>query len=62
MTNFAVLMDIDQEGIRFMSKEEKSVLTVFTYIGCGISLICLLITFVTYAAFKYDKCLFQACF
>ncbi|CAL1531495.1 unnamed protein product [Lymnaea stagnalis] len=50
LTSFAVLMDASP-GQR-LSKEHEDALTYITYIGCGISLACLVITVLTYGLFK----------
>ena len=49
LTNFAILMDATGKGTL---QEAATALSTITYIGCAISLLCLLITLITYASFK----------
>ena len=49
LTNFAILLDVSGKGT---PKEAALALSIVTYIGCAISLLCLLITLVTFAVFK----------
>lgn len=49
LTNFAILLDVTGEGT---PKEAALALSIVTYIGCAISLICLLITLITFGVFR----------
>ncbi|KAH9494692.1 Adhesion G-protein coupled receptor G2 [Bulinus truncatus] len=50
LTSFAVLMDTTPD--QHFSKPHEDALTYITYIGCGISLACLLLTVLTYGLFR----------
>ncbi|XP_062869688.1 adhesion G-protein coupled receptor G2-like isoform X2 [Trichomycterus rosablanca] len=50
LTSFGVLMDISRGGS--ISKLQAMILTYITYIGCGISVIFLSLTLLTYLAFE----------
>ncbi|XP_068571913.1 adhesion G-protein coupled receptor G2 [Cebidichthys violaceus] len=49
LTSFAILLDLSRE--LEISREQATILTFITYIGCGISAIFLSITLLTYLAF-----------
>ncbi|XP_022238293.1 latrophilin Cirl-like isoform X1 [Limulus polyphemus] len=49
LTNFAVLMDI--KGVK-LSVEHNMALRVITYIGCVVSVVCLLLTILTFQLFR----------
>eukprot|EP00794_Sanderia_malayensis_P014331 gene14331-15822_t len=49
MTNFAILLDVTGKGT---PKHAALALSIVTYIGCAISLICMVFTFMTYAIFS----------
>ncbi|XP_033740678.1 adhesion G-protein coupled receptor G6-like isoform X2 [Pecten maximus] len=51
LTNFALLMDIYGTG-GDLSEENKLAMSLISYIGCGISIFGLLLTLITYCAFK----------
>ncbi|KAL8620952.1 hypothetical protein ACOMHN_044099 [Nucella lapillus] len=51
LTNFALLMDVYGEGAS-LSETDKRVLSIISYIGCGVSLVSLLLTLLTYILFK----------
>ncbi|XP_012944090.1 adhesion G-protein coupled receptor G4 [Aplysia californica] len=51
LTNFALLMDVYQEGSN-LSDLDKKVLSIISYIGCGVSLFALLLTLITYSMFN----------
>uniref|UniRef100_A0A5S6QF12 Latrophilin Cirl n=1 Tax=Trichuris muris TaxID=70415 RepID=A0A5S6QF12_TRIMR len=53
LTSFAVLMDI--HGIEFPSTD-KLALTIISYFGCVISVICLAATLATFSLFKFLQC------
>ncbi|XP_065909619.1 uncharacterized protein [Dysidea avara] len=42
LTSFAVLVDVSG-GHKDISKEERSILSLVSYVGCGVSIICLLV-------------------
>ncbi|KAM4605953.1 uncharacterized protein adgrg2a [Polymixia lowei] len=50
LTSFAILMDLSREGI--IDRQQATVLTFVTYIGCGISAIFLFVTLLTYLSFQ----------
>ena len=53
LTNFAILIDEDDKvTFSLVLKEPALVLNIVTYIGCGVSLVCLLIIFLTFVVFK----------
>ncbi|XP_068456268.1 adhesion G-protein coupled receptor G2 [Clinocottus analis] len=49
LTSFAILLDLSRDTV--ISREQATILTFITYIGCGISAIFLSITLLTYLAF-----------
>ncbi|XP_054482334.1 adhesion G-protein coupled receptor G2-like [Anoplopoma fimbria] len=49
LTSFAILLDLSRQPL--ISREQATILTFITYIGCGISAIFLSITLLTYLAF-----------
>ncbi|XP_077962857.1 uncharacterized protein LOC120822437 isoform X1 [Gasterosteus aculeatus] len=49
LTSFAILLDLSRQPL--LSREQATILTFITYIGCGISSIFLSITLLTYLAF-----------
>ncbi|KAM3612761.1 uncharacterized protein V6R79_014067 [Siganus canaliculatus] len=49
LTHFAVLLDVSQGSV---SEEDSYILTVISYLGCGISSVFLGITLLTYVAFE----------
>lgn len=49
LTNFALLMDVYGASL---SETDKRVLSIISYIGCGVSLLALLLTLLTYILFK----------
>lgn len=51
LTNFALLMDVYQEGTG-LSSLDREILSYISYIGCGVSLAALLLTLATYALFR----------
>ncbi|XP_055888101.1 uncharacterized protein LOC106072137 isoform X1 [Biomphalaria glabrata] len=51
MTNFALLMDVYQSGLQ-ISELDKKILSIISYVGCGISLAALLLTLMTYTFFR----------
>ncbi|XP_031440106.1 adhesion G-protein coupled receptor G2 [Clupea harengus] len=65
LTSFAVLLDVSREGIT--DRQQATVLSFITYIGCGISAIFLSITLLTYISFEKirrdipSKILIQLC-
>nr|KAG5695015.1 hypothetical protein BaRGS_015839 [Batillaria attramentaria] len=50
LTSFAVLLDPSPEFA--LSRIHEEVLTYISYIGCGVSLVCLVLTIVTYSLFR----------
>ncbi|GFN79102.1 adhesion g protein-coupled receptor l2 [Plakobranchus ocellatus] len=53
LTNFAVLMDIS--GVE-LSEEHELALRVITFVGCIISIVCLLLAWITFTIFKNLQC------
>ncbi|CAG5131799.1 unnamed protein product [Candidula unifasciata] len=53
LTNFAVLMDVT--GVK-LSSENELALRVITFVGCVISVICLLLSWITFLVFKNLQC------
>ncbi|GFS09433.1 adhesion G protein-coupled receptor L3 [Elysia marginata] len=53
LTNFAVLMDIT--GVE-LPEEHELALRVITYVGCIISIVCLLLAWITFTIFKNLQC------
>ncbi|XP_071115301.1 adhesion G-protein coupled receptor G6-like isoform X1 [Haliotis cracherodii] len=51
LTNFALLMDVYERGAD-VSEADRVALSLISYIGCGISLLCLLLTLLTYFMFR----------
>ncbi|XP_070189273.1 adhesion G protein-coupled receptor L3-like isoform X2 [Littorina saxatilis] len=51
LTNFALLMDVFNEGAS-LSETDSKILSIISYIGCGISLLALILTLLTYCLFK----------
>ncbi|XP_060084150.1 adhesion G-protein coupled receptor G6-like [Ylistrum balloti] len=51
LTNFALLMDIYGTGGN-LSEENRLAMSLISYIGCGISIFGLLLTLITYCAFR----------
>ncbi|XP_076445246.1 uncharacterized protein LOC143283086 isoform X3 [Babylonia areolata] len=51
LTNFALLMDVYGAG-GVLSEADKKALSIISYIGCGLSLLALLLTLLTYSLFK----------
>ncbi|XP_046549118.1 uncharacterized protein LOC124259074 [Haliotis rubra] len=51
LTNFALLMDVFEEGTT-ISETDRVALSFISYIGCGLSLLCLLLTLLTYLMFR----------
>lgn len=49
LTNFAILMDVHNVEL---SKGPKFGLAFLTYAGCLVSVVCLLLAFLTFACFK----------
>ncbi|CAJ1064014.1 adhesion G-protein coupled receptor G2 [Xyrichtys novacula] len=49
LTSFAILLDLSRTPLT--SRVQATILTFITYIGCGISAICLAITLLTYLSF-----------
>ncbi|CAI5441240.1 unnamed protein product [Caenorhabditis angaria] len=49
LTHFAVLMDV--HGIE-LNETDETILIMLTYIGCGISIVCLFLTFFAYLIFS----------
>ncbi|KAM6911594.1 adhesion G-protein coupled receptor G2-like [Lycodopsis pacificus] len=49
LTSFAILLDLSRQPV--LSREQATILTFITYIGCGISAIFLSITLLTYLSF-----------
>ncbi|KAM8898958.1 uncharacterized protein AB9W97_009645 [Spinachia spinachia] len=49
LTSFAILLDLSRQPV--LSREQATILSFITYIGCGISSIFLSITLLTYLAF-----------
>ncbi|PAV82555.1 hypothetical protein WR25_26683 isoform D [Diploscapter pachys] len=49
MTHFAVLMDIYGHKL---SEADDYLLTMLTYVGCSLSIVCLLLTFICFAVFS----------
>ncbi|XP_077976979.1 adhesion G-protein coupled receptor G6-like [Glandiceps talaboti] len=54
LTNFALLVDVYDEGDQVDSVSQKA-LSIISYIGCGISLLALVVTIVTLVFFKKRK-------
>uniref|UniRef100_A0A2C9JN20 Uncharacterized protein n=1 Tax=Biomphalaria glabrata TaxID=6526 RepID=A0A2C9JN20_BIOGL len=53
LTNFALLMDVT--GVK-LSEESELALRVITYVGCIISIVCLLLSWITFMVFKNLQC------
>ncbi|XP_059142872.1 adhesion G protein-coupled receptor L3-like isoform X5 [Physella acuta] len=53
LTNFAVLMDIS--GVK-LSEENELALRVITFVGCVISIVCLMLSWTTFMVFKNLQC------
>ncbi|RUS84480.1 hypothetical protein EGW08_007776, partial [Elysia chlorotica] len=53
LTNFAVLMDVT--GVE-LPEEHELALRVITYVGCIISIICLILAWITFTIFKNLQC------
>ncbi|CAL1538527.1 unnamed protein product [Lymnaea stagnalis] len=51
LTNFALLMDVYQEGIN-LSELDRQILSIISYVGCAISFCALLLTVLTYSCFR----------
>ena len=51
LTHFAILLDVNSEELS-IPPEAKLALSFITYIGCGISLAALVVTFFTFAIFR----------
>ncbi|XP_067675291.1 adhesion G-protein coupled receptor G6-like isoform X2 [Haliotis asinina] len=51
LTNFALLMDVYEGGTN-ISETDRVALSFISYIGCGVSLLCLLLTLLTYIMFR----------
>ena len=51
MTHFGVLLQVPA-GKAELSEMQRHSLSIVTYVGCGISFVCLLLTFITFAAFR----------
>ncbi|XP_002735776.3 adhesion G-protein coupled receptor G6-like [Saccoglossus kowalevskii] len=51
LTNFALLMDVYGTASEFDESHQKA-LSIVSYIGCGISLFCMLLTLITFLAFR----------
>ncbi|XP_041352198.1 adhesion G-protein coupled receptor G6-like isoform X2 [Gigantopelta aegis] len=51
LTNFALMMDIYPDGIS-LSEDDKVALSIISYIGCGVSLLALIVTVATYLMFR----------
>ncbi|XP_077864329.1 adhesion G-protein coupled receptor G6-like [Saccoglossus kowalevskii] len=51
LTNFALLMDVYGTASEFDEGHQKA-LSIVSYIGCGISLLCMLLTLITFLAFR----------
>ncbi|RUS90359.1 hypothetical protein EGW08_001854, partial [Elysia chlorotica] len=51
LTNFALLMDVYQEGSG-LSSRDREILSYISYIGCGVSLAALVLTLATYTLFR----------
>ncbi|CAG5131282.1 unnamed protein product, partial [Candidula unifasciata] len=51
LTNFALLMDVYEQGSK-LSALDRQILSIISYVGCGISCFALLITLITYGVFK----------
>ena len=49
LTNFAILLDVTGKGT---PKVAALALSIVTYIGCGVSLLSLVIIFLTFVIFK----------
>lgn len=52
LTNFAILMDLHSTSL---SAENEIALTVITYIGCSISILCLLMANIVFLFFRGIK-------
>ncbi|XP_072307429.1 uncharacterized protein [Eucyclogobius newberryi] len=50
LTSFAVLLDLSREGI--MDRKQAQILSFITYIGCGVSVLFLSVTILTYLSFE----------
>lgn len=55
LTNFAVLMDVAGTGTQ-LSDEHQFALMTITFFGCIISIICLLMSFITFSYFRNLQC------
>lgn len=53
MTHFGVLLHVPA-GKANLSEMQRHSLSIVTYVGCGISFVCLLLTFGTFAVFRWD--------
>ncbi|XP_022097099.1 adhesion G protein-coupled receptor L2-like isoform X2 [Acanthaster planci] len=51
LTNFAILMDVTGTHTTIAPVHEK-ILTVLTYVGCAVSIVCLLLSFCAFTFFK----------
>ncbi|KAL8588189.1 hypothetical protein ACOMHN_063585 [Nucella lapillus] len=51
LTNFALLMDVYGQG-GWLSEKDRKILSVISFIGCGLSLLALLLTLLTYIFFR----------
>ena len=49
LTSFAILLDVTGKGT---PPEAATALSIITYVGCAISLVCLLMTLITFAIFR----------
>ena len=51
MTNFAILLTADQDRDE-RDSDHRDVLSVISYVGCGVSLFAAILTLITYAFFR----------
>lgn len=52
LTNFAILMDVHMTSL---SARHQTALQIITYVGCSISIICLILAIITFHSFKNLK-------
>ena len=52
LTNFALLLDISQTRSNKFSSDNKLGISIVTWIGCGVSMLGLVLTIITFSCFK----------